>query len=227
MPTWRLHDDTDKVGPRKLYTGSTNNPGWDKAESADCQGPERMSCYWGALYVNSVRYHRLRTGPFVGGCNADWPGTGNTERVRWASHLGASVWEPEYRFVGRLYVSDIMDRPSPSTGLVLHPVHVDNCNNYWIRFWERDDASHVVWGREVNDQERPRVTETALPQPPRTGQWYDYQVRVLPGSRLKFYWNGELIFDEIDNEHTFSQGPVGMRLDYFDTILDETRVYQP
>jgi hypothetical protein len=164
MPTWRLHDDTNKVGPRKLYTGSTNKPGCDKAESADCQGPERMSCYWGALYVNSVRYPRLRTGPFIGGCDADWPGTGNTERVRWASQLGASVWEPEYRFVGRLYVSDIMDRPSPWTGLVVHPAHVDNCNNYWIRLWERDDPSHVVWGREVNDQED-WVMDTALPHP--------------------------------------------------------------
>jgi hypothetical protein len=63
--------------------------------------------------------------------------------------------------------------------------------------------------------------------PPRTGQWCDYQVRVLSGSRFKFYWNGELIFDEVDSEYTYSQGPLGMRLDYFDTILAETRVYQP
>jgi hypothetical protein len=50
---------------------------------------------------------------------------------------------------------------------------------------------------------------------------------VLPGSRLKFYWDGTLIFDATDLERTFSAGPVGMRLDYLDTILDETRVYQP
>jgi hypothetical protein len=159
--TWRLHDDTNKVGPRKLYTGSADHPGCDIGESADCQGPGLMSCYWGAFYVNSVKYHRLRTGPFMGGCDADWPGTGTTERVRWASHLGASAWEPEYRFVGRLIVHDIMVRPSSWTGLVLHPVHLDNCNNCWVRLWERDDPSHVVWGREVNDQEH-WVTEARL-----------------------------------------------------------------
>jgi hypothetical protein len=135
--------------------------------------------------------------------------------------------EARIRFVGRLYIFDIMEcRPDPWTGLVLHPVHLDNCNNYWIRLWERDHPSHVVWGREFNDREH-WIMHTTLPHPPRTGQWYDYQVRVLPGSRLKFYWNGELIFDGVDSEYTYSQGPVGMRLDYFDTILAETRVYQP
>lgn len=224
--TWRLHDDTDRVGLRKLYSGSNNNPGCDTGEHADCLGPKRMSCYFGALYVHSLRFHRLRTGPFIGGCNTDWPGTGNTERVRWASHLSASVWEPEYRFVGRLYVYDMMPRPEPWAGLVLHPVHVDNCNNYWIRLWERDDPSHVVWGKEVNDSES-WIEDWTLPHSPQPGRWYNYEVDVLPGSRLKFYWNGELIFDHTDPERTFSQGPVGMRLDYFDTILDETRVYQP
>src|SRR3712207_7907777 len=63
---WRLHDDTDQVGLRKLYSGSPNNPGCDSGETADCPGPGRISCYWGALYVNSVREHRLRTGPFSG-----------------------------------------------------------------------------------------------------------------------------------------------------------------
>ena len=162
--TWRLHGDTDQVGLRKLYSGSDNNPGCDTGEQADCRGPRRMSCYWGALYVNSVRYHRLRTGPFTGRCNATWPGTGNTARVRWASHHAASVWQPEYRFVGKLYVNDIMDRPNPWSGLVLHPVHINNCNNYWIRLWERDNPSHVVWGREVNDNER-WILDTTLPHP--------------------------------------------------------------
>ena len=50
---------------------------------------------------------------------------------------------------------------------------------------------------------------------------------MLPGNRLKFYWNGALIFDATDPEHTFSEGSVGMRLDYFGTNWDETRVYQP
>lgn len=224
--TWRLHDDTDAVGLRKLYSGSHNHPGCDTGEDADCPGPRRMSCYFGALYVNSTKLHRLRTGPFTGGCSADWPGTGNAERVRWASHLAASVWKPEYRFVGKLYVHDIMERPAPWSGLVLHPVHVDNCNNYWIRLWERDDPSHVVWGKEVNDCES-WIGDWTLPSPPERDRWYDYQVDVLPGSRLKFYWDRELIFDHVDPERTFSQGPVGMRLDYFDTILDDTRVYQP
>ena len=224
--TWRLHDDTDRVGIRKLYTGSHNPPGCDTAENADCPGPNRMSCYWGALYVNSVSLHRLRTGPFAGDCNAEWPGTGDTERARWASHLAASIWKPQYHFKGRLYVYDIMERPDPWNGLVLHPVHIDNCNNYWIRLWERDNPRHVVWGKEIDDVES-WVGSWSLPQTPQLQQWYEYEVRVLPDSRLKFYWNGKLIFDHRDPARSFSQGPVGMRLDYFDTVLDETRVYQP
>jgi hypothetical protein len=230
--TWRLHDDTDTVGLHQLYSGSDNPPGCDIGEAADCRGPGRMSCYWGALYVNSVSEHRLRTGPFTGSCNATWPGTGNTERVRWASHRSASVWTPEYRFIGKLYVYDIMARPDPWTGLVLHPMHVDNCNNYWIRVWERDEPDHVVWGKEVEDRES-WITEASVPKTPKNPdgplqeEWHDYRVDVLPGSRLKFYWDGALIFDATDPEHSFSGGPVGMRLDYFDTILDETRVYQP
>jgi hypothetical protein len=109
---------------------------------------------------------------------------------------------------------------------VLHPVHLDNCNNYWIRLWERDNPAHVVWGREVNDAEN-WIGDWTLPLPPKRERWYDYQVDVLPDSRIKFYWNRELIFDHTDPERTFSQGPVGMRLDYFDTVLAETRVYQP
>lgn len=57
-----------------------------------------------------------------------------------------------------------------------------------------------------------------MPHAPQTGHWYEYQVHVLPGSQLKFYWNGELVFDEVDGQYTFSQGPVGMRLDHLDTI---------
>ena len=224
--TWRLHDDTHTVGLRNLYSGSTNRPGCDTAEHADCRGPGRMSCYWGALYVNSVKEQRLRTGPFLGNCQADWPGTGNTERVRWASHLAISAWEPQYRFVGKLYVSNIMARPKPWSGLVLHPVHLNNCNNYWIRLWERDNPTRVVWGKEINDQEY-RILNGILPARPEVGRWYNYQIHVLPGSRLKFYWNGVLIFDAADPARTFSRGPVGMRLDYFDTILDDTRVFRP
>jgi hypothetical protein len=123
-------------------------------------------------------------------------------------------------------VGDILERPQPWTGLVLHPVHLDNCNNYWIRLWERDNPAHVVWGREINDTEN-WIGDWTLPVPPQQERWYDYQVDVLPGSRIKFYWNRKLIFDHTDPERTFSQGPVGMRLDYFDTVLAETRVYQP
>jgi hypothetical protein len=224
--TWRLHDDTDTVGLHQLYSGSDNHPGCDTGEDADCRGPGRLSCYWGALYVNSVTEHRLRTGRFTGSCSATWPGTGDTERVRWASHVATSGWQPEYRFSGKLYVYDIMARPDPWTGLVLHPVHLDNCHNYWIRLWERDHPSHVVWGGEVDDDEY-WIVDATLPSPPQPGQWYDYRVDVLPGSRLKLYWNGALVFDATDPERTFSGGPVGMRLDYFDTILDETRIYQP
>jgi hypothetical protein len=136
------------------------------------------------------------------------------------------MWRPEYRFVGKLYVYDVSARPDPWTGLVLHPVHLNNCNNYWIRLWERDNPSHVVWGCEVNDQEV-WITDAALPSAPQPGRWYEYRVDVLPGSRLKFYWNGALIFNFADPMRTFIRGPVGMRLDYFDTALAETRVYQP
>ena len=224
--TWLLHGDTDRIGLRKLYSGSNNHPGCDTGESSDCPGPNRISCYWGAMYVSSVNLHQLRTGPFTGECNADWPGTGKAERVRWASRLSHSVWEPEYRFAGKLHIYDILERPQPWTGLVLHPVHLDNCNNYWIRLWERDDPAHVVWGKEIDDAED-WIGDWRLPLAPQREQWYEYQVDVLPGSRLRFYWDGKLIFDHTDPEHTFSQGPVGMRLDYFDTVLAETRVDQP
>jgi hypothetical protein len=224
--TYLLHDDTNLKGLGNLYSGSLNHPGDDTAEDADCRGPGRLSCYWGALYVNSVTAHRLRTGPYSDSCSATWPGTGNTERVRWASHQCDSVWKPEYRFIGKLYVYDIMPRPAPETGLVLHPVHLSNAYNYFIRLWERDNPSHVVWGREVTDAES-WIWQATLPSPPQLGRWHNYRVDVLPDSRLKFYWDGALIFDATDPERTFSKGPVGMRLDYFDTILDETRVYQP
>jgi hypothetical protein len=243
--TWLLHDDTNMRGLGKLYSGTDDSQSCalDTGEGALCHGPGRMSCYWGALYVNSVTAHRLRTGPYPasGGCSATWLGIGNTERVRWASHTADSVWKPVYRFVGRLYVYDIMARPDPWTGLVLHPVHINNCNNYWIRLWERDKPYQVVWGWEVNNDEGWIISKSmkSLGNPndtfisrnpngvPKEGEWHDYRVDVLPGSRLKFYWDGALIFDATDPHHTFSGGPVGMRLDYFDTILDDTRVYQP
>jgi hypothetical protein len=224
--TWHLHGDTDQVGLRQLYSGSTNPPGCDTAEAADCRGPGRISCYWGGLYVNSVARHRVRTGPFTGSCIKSWPGTGLTARVRWASHQAATAWEPEYRFVGQLYVGAIMPRPEAWTGLVLHPVHRDNCNNYFIRLWERDSPTHVVWGREVNDEED-WIVEATLPRTPRLAQWYSFRVDVLPNSRIRFYWDDVQVFDAADPDRTFSAGPVGMRLDYFDTHLEGTRVYQP
>jgi hypothetical protein len=253
--TWLLHDDTNMRGQGKLYSGTDDSQSCelDTGEGARCHGPGRLSCYWGALYVNSVTAHRLRTGPYKG-CSGPpaqwptWPGTGNAARVRWASHTADSVWTPEYRFVGRLYVYDIMARPDPWTGLVLHPVHINNCNNYWIRLWGRDALYQgvgyqdlVVWGWEVNNDEGWIISESLkdLNNPnemfvsrnpngvPKEGVWHDYRVDMLPGSRLKFYWDGELIFDATDPHHTFSGGPVGMRLDYFDTILDDTRVYRP
>ncbi len=224
--TWRLHGDADRVGLRTLYSGGDNPPGCDTAEGADCPGPGRISCYWGGLYVNSVARHRLRTGPFAGACGAAWPGGGGAERVRWASRRAASAWAPEYRFAGALHVSAVLPRPEAFSGLVLHPVHLDNCNNYWIRLWERDDATHVVWGREVADRED-WIAEAALPRAPRPGRWYAYEVRVLPGSRVRFSWDGALVFDLADPDRTFTAGPVGMRLDYFDATLEGTRVYRP
>jgi hypothetical protein len=65
-------------------------------------------------------------------------------------------------------VYDIMGRPDPWTGLVLFPVHLDNYNNDWIRLWERDYPSHVVWGWEINDDEH-WITDAILPHPPQSG----------------------------------------------------------
>jgi len=186
-----------------------------------------MSCYWGGLYVNSVLGHRLRTGPEPVGCNDSFPGISNLREVRWASHYSASAWVPEYRFVGRVYVYGIKERPDYFSGLVLHPVHLDNCNNYYVRLWERDNPSRVVWGKEVNDVEPPLIWSGTLASPPQTGVWHDFRIDVLPGSHLRFYWDNQLVFDQTDPAGTYSQGPVGMRMDYFDAILDETRVYQP
>lgn len=225
--TWQLHGDTSLAGLEKLYSGSYNNPGCDTAEDADCRGPGRMSCYWGGLYVNSTLYNRLRTGPYGGVCRGQWPGTGVADYVRWASHGSASLWEPEYRFTGRLFVNSIGPRPAPSSGLVIHPVHIDNCNNYWIRLWERDNPRQVVWGREVADSEKWVGGAWTLPATPQTGRWYEFQARVLPGSRIQFIWDGNLVFDATDPNRTYSKGPVGMRLDSFDTILEQTRVYSP
>jgi hypothetical protein len=79
---------------------------------------------------------------------------------------------------------------------------------------------------EVDDDEH-WITQATLPYPPQPGRWYDYRADVLPDSRLKFYWTSMLIFDAMSPERTLSGGPVGMRLDYFDTIADAIRVYQP
>lgn len=218
--TYRLHDDTTQRGQGRLYSGSPNNSGCDTANSSSCRGPGRMSVYWGALYVVSTTEHRLRTGPFTS-CGTTFPGNGNASRVRWASH---GSWSPEYRFAGRLLVHDISSRPDPWTGLVFHPVHRSNCDNYFIKIWERD-YQRVTFAREVNDAE---TTIARAPfSTPALGTWHEYRIDVLAGSRIRFFWNGSLILDAQDPARAFSGGPVGMRLDYFDTVLDETRVYVP
>lgn len=219
--TWRLHDDTSLVGLGNLYSGSLNNSGCDTAASSDCPGPGNMSAYWGGLYVNSTVENRLRTGPFTS-CDAPFPGTGNTDRMRWASSLS---WEPEYSFTGRILVNDISpNRPEVFTGLVFHPVHISNCDNYYVRIWERSEDI-LTFAREVNDAET--ILKRVPFSQPALGAWHDYRVEVLPGSRIRFIWNGQLVLDEVDPAQAFSGGPVGMRLDYFDTVLDETRVVKP
>jgi len=130
--TTRLHGDVAQRGQGKLYSGSANKPGCDTAASSDCPGPGRLSAYWGGLYVHSTASNMLRTGPYAG-CGATFPGNGNTSRMRWASTSG---WAPEYRFAGRIWVYDVSARPDPWSGLVFHPVHISNCNNYWIRIWD-------------------------------------------------------------------------------------------
>jgi hypothetical protein len=215
-----LHDDTALRGQGKLYSGSANRAGCDTAASSDCPGPGRLSAYWGGLYVHSTTANRLRTGPFSG-CGASFPGNGNTERMRWASTVG---WAPEYRFTGRIFVYDISARPDPWTGLVFHPVHINNCNNYFIRIWERDNP-RLTFARETNDAET-AITRVPFPTPA-LNRWHDYRIDVLPGSRVRFYWNGALVLDATDPARAFTGGPVGMRLDYFDTVLQDTRVYVP
>jgi hypothetical protein len=163
----------------------------------------------------------LRTGPY-GGCGATFPGNGNTSRMRWASTSG---WAPEYRFAGRIWVYDVSARPDPWSGLVFHPVHISNCNNYWIRIWERDQQQ-LTFAREVNDVET-AITRVHFPTPA-LNRWHEYRIDVLRGSRVRFYWNGALMLDATDPTHTFKRGgPVGMRLDYFDAVLHDTRVYVP
>ncbi|GGZ03207.1 hypothetical protein [Streptomyces poonensis] len=222
--TWRLHADTALSGQGKLYSGSTNRsqPRCDTAASSDCPGPGALSVYWGGLYVHSTASNMLRTGPFTS-CAAPFPGQGTADRVRWAS---ARAWRPEYRFAGRILVRGISPhRPDPWTGLVFHPVHITNCDNYWIRIWERDQP-RLTFGREVDDRET-AVLRTRFPWPA-LNTWHTYRIDVLPGSRVRFHWNGTRIFDTTDPAHAFSGGgPVGMRLDYFDTVLHETRVHRP
>lgn len=222
--TWRLHDDTNRRGQGKLYSGSNNNAGCDTAASSDCKGPGRLSAYWGGLYVASELKHQLRTGPYRG-CGASFPGNGNADRVRWAST--SNYWgQPEYRMVGRIMVHDISARPKPWSGLVFHPVHLNNCNNYYISMWERDYPRRIRFGREVSDAETTIKLET-MDAAPALGVWHDYRIDVLPGSHIRMYWNGALVLDAVDSTHKYTAGPVGMRLDYFDATLDETRVYKP
>ena len=171
--------------------------------------------------MHSVSAHQLRTGSFAGACGAPFPGGGPADRVRWAT---TRRWTPEYRFAGRVYVNRIGARPSPWTGLVFHPVHMSNCDNYYIRIWERDQP-RLTFGREVNDAETIIATRSFPHPSPR--RWHEYRIDVLPGSRLRFHWNGALILDAVDPAHTFGGGPVGMRLDYFDAVLADTRVYVP
>jgi hypothetical protein len=224
--TWRLHDNTHLVGLSRLYSGSVNNnvPRCDTAASSDCPGPGLLSAYWGGLYVNSTTQHRLRTGRFTT-CGARFPGTGLTDRCRWAS---TRLWrpQPEYRFSGQLYVDAISpNRPQPGTGLVFHPVHLSNCDNYFIRIWERDQPQ-LTFGKEINDVET--VLLRAPFPTPALRIWHQYRIDVLPNSRFRFWWNGQLRLEATDPAQTFRNGgPVGMRLDYFDTILDETRVFVP
>lgn len=216
-----LHRDTDRRGEGRLYSGSVNHPGCDTAHSADCPGPGLLSAYWGGLYVHSVPAHRLRTGPFTGSCGARFPGSGAVDRLRWAT---TRSWAPEYRFAGRLCVNHIGPRPAAWTGLVFHPVHVDNCNNYYIRIWERDQP-RLTFAREVDDAE---TLIAARPfANPTLHTWHEYRIDVLPGSRIRFHWNGALILDAVDPARAFNGGSVGMRLDHFDTILADTRVYMP
>src|SRR5688572_19038851 len=122
----------------------------------------------GALYVNSVRQHRVRTGTFPGACDAVFPGDGGAERMRWAT---SQAWTPAYRLAGRLFVYDIAPRPYAYTGLVLHPVHLDNCNNYSLRFWERD-LTEVVFGVEADDGWE-RIATASMPIPA-TRSWHSY-----------------------------------------------------
>jgi hypothetical protein len=216
--TYRLHDDTNQVGQGLMYTGGLNPGGCDTANSTSCRGPNRMSAYWGALYVHAAGSHQLRSGNY-GSCRGTRP-AGIPDRMRWASH---GSWAPEYRFTGKIYLVDVAGREDPWSGLVLHPVHVDNCNNYFIRIWERD-FNKVTFGREVDDDE---ATITTAPFSAAQRTWHEYRVDVLAGSRVRFWWNGALVFDAVDPARAYSGGPVGMRLDHFDVLLDETRVYVP
>ncbi|MDH4147116.1 MAG: hypothetical protein OEY23_18320, partial [Acidimicrobiia bacterium] len=200
--TYHLHRDTAERGQRLLYTGGDNaNAVCDTAAQTVCPGPGRLHAYWGGLYVDSVAESRLRTGPFSPGtaCGSRFRGPGAVERLRWTTT--EPDWRPEYRFTGRIRVLGISaDRPKPYTGLTLHPIHLDNCNNYYVRLWRRDDPTMVDLKRERGDDEEVylRAGRPGDIPPPALDTWHTFRIDVLPGTRFRFSWNGKTVFDVAD-----------------------------
>jgi hypothetical protein len=256
MTTWHLHADTHRRTEGRLYSGTTKDASFCQTgapEEADCPGPGRISAYMGGLYVHDQRAHVLRTCDFTGDCDAPWRDA-HSQQLRWASGR-AWDWAPEYRMAGRLYVN--AQHARGSNGIVFHPVHRSNCNNYYLKLWRIDDSElwsaggRAVWlGRETaqpgsTQSQYRHIARGLLPEAPEERVWHEYRIDVLPDATFALRWNGQPVtFEDYDHdERTFTGvrttaprdrqrwwvrgGPVGFRADHFDLLLADTRVHMP
>jgi hypothetical protein len=256
MTTWHLHEDTHRRTRGRLYTGTTKDASFCQtgaAAEATCPGPGRISAYMGGFFVHDQEEHVLRTGDFDGWCDSPWRASFE-QQLRWASGRRWD-WTPEYRLAGRVHV--VAQHRRGSNGLVFHPVHRSNCNNYYVKVWRKDDSElwsaegRAVWlGRETAQPGSTRsdyriIARGLLPEAPAEGVWHDYRIDVLPDAAFAVRWNGEPVtFEYFDqDQQTFTGvrtttprdsqrwwvrgGPVGFRSDHFDLLLDDTRVHAP
>lgn len=228
MTTWHLHNDTALRGQGQLYSGSLNNPGDDTAASSNYPGPGRLSCYWGGLVVEDQAANVLRTCEFVPFVTTPGPvrqgAIGAVDRVRWASHLSWSPADGGYALCGDVMWRGQRRRELHETyGWVLHPVHVSNLNNVFVRFLTSDGLVCLGW--EVDDVEhREMYAPMTLPA---FDVWHSYELWHRPGGRFVFVFDGVTVFDHTCPTAPFGDGgPVGGRCDGFDTLMRNTRVYR-
>lgn len=239
--TWHLHED---CGPaRSLY-------------AAEPCPAAKIDCYYrqGALYVRSRTLNRIRTHAFdylVQDCDSDWDDAPAAipERCRWMSLREASHWidrTGEYRFTGNLLVNGESPVEHVSSGITFHPVHHSNQNNYFVKIWAPGDRSHMrgKYGIEIDGGEYFReYFDFPFAWAPSNSVWHTYRLDYIDGTAtagpvIRFKFNGQYIFTwntPSPQELTAAglpadshpRGPVGMRLDYYDVTLENTRVFMP